>query len=632
MDVTSKAVIATLPAHTESIIGVFVTPGSDGIEEECVTVSGDGTVAWWDLLRHKESNRKRIQHFAPLQSASVSRDGLSLATFGVLGKDKSKVWMWDLTSSQLKNSLEIQRKLVQDIAIDPFMPSECLATLSDATNAQTEIVRWNTISNEVQPLRNLRSLPSSTWGAKVVGSRQQVLTYGGRGAILWDSDTGRAIQAYRPSSSLSACRFAWKGGYVATGSVDGHVTLWDIDKGVAVQKHVVSSHAKIVGLAFVEHDQKLLAVDREGGLARWDIATGQLEAQTGLTEFRVQSIALRPFQDLLAVASEDGKVRLLSVATFETKNEWQAHPLGITSLAFSPNGEVLATGSKDKTIRLWRSEDHRLEQQLLGHSAAVVSLDFSADAARLLTASSDTTVRLWDIGRETGPQVESSSIDNAIDSRLGELVSLDFHKNEVAAARFSKDGRDICSAGKDGTIVLWPSISMNPTIHTVRTVLTMEPGQSLPIDPSMRAVVPTHSSLFQSRLHVEIPQSNMISDRIRLADGNGMLKVEGNRVSYAALPNEYVAFARIQRPSNHILEVEFEDNATAAMATCLLQSIVYEVENATSEAIQDRTLVLDLQTPGADVVTRSTDSILVRIKSEEPSVNTATSVSEAIRQ
>jgi WD40 repeat protein len=70
--------------------------------------------------------------------------------------------------------------------------------------------------------------------------------------------------------------------------------------------------------------------------------------------------ACSPADDLLAVALEDGSVRLIDSRTFRSLADWTAHapfPAGghnyRGAVAFSPDGRMLATASGEGLIKLW---------------------------------------------------------------------------------------------------------------------------------------------------------------------------------------------------------------------------------------------------------------------------------------
>src|SRR5437763_14460514 len=88
---------------------------------------------------------------------------------------------------------------------------------------------------------------------------------------------------------------------------------------------------------------------RRGGGERPPAPRAVLEAGTG----PVWGLAFSPDGGTLAMALDNGTVKLWDVPSGEVRLTLEAHKGAVWAVAFSPDGQTLATASSDSTIRLW---------------------------------------------------------------------------------------------------------------------------------------------------------------------------------------------------------------------------------------------------------------------------------------
>jgi serine/threonine protein kinase len=116
------------------------------------------------------------------------------------------------------------------------------------------------------------------------------------------------------------------------------------------------------------------------------------------------SVALSPVKDVLAVAGNDGAIRMwdlysrAKVATLRTElHERTGREALALCIAFSPDGKLLASAHVDANVHLWDVDREAEVPVKLRHDAGVGTLAFSPDGSMLATGSQDSSLRLWDV-------------------------------------------------------------------------------------------------------------------------------------------------------------------------------------------------------------------------------------------
>ncbi|MEM6453002.1 MAG: WD40 repeat domain-containing protein [Cyanobacteria bacterium P01_D01_bin.105] len=256
-------------------------------------------------------------------------------------------------------------------------------------------------------------------------------------------------QLYGHKYSVRSIAYSPNSQYIASGSVDNTLKIWNAKTGQLIRTIIVSNDPEnwVYAVAFSPDSQKIVTAGEDSIIRIWDLTSGKQmgQALTGHTG-PVRSVLFSPDGKKIVSGGDDKAIRIWETESGETLLE-NIHWGAVLAVAFSPNGQVVASGSTDNTIRLWNANTGELiGEPMRGHQGSIFSLAFSADGARLVSGSSDRTLKLWNM--QTRKQI-------------GE--SLRGHQDKVYAVSFSPDDRYIISAGADRSIRLWNAKNGKPS-------------------------------------------------------------------------------------------------------------------------------------------------------------------------
>jgi WD40 repeat protein/uncharacterized caspase-like protein len=445
-DTSSGQKVATITVPNSGVYqesgGVFAAFTPDG---KRLATSGFGTQTYvWEV----ETGRQLQQLKGRTNMAyavAFSEDGTQLTSGGRTRWDLRTGQGRRLSSSTTDKQLGMPSPNGKLIAM--FAPNESTVTIYDATSGKPlQTLNRPNFDGGVQRLyfsRDGKSLAVIYTTSKGV---QQIGRMPSSEVKIWDAVTGREIQSLLLSMSPVEADFSSDGKILATVTMQGEITLWDVASGSRLRSLTSSAGQSFDPMSMMRNmptpgqirsgqmpniprpsmDQinsmitntlgsmtagtmgrnvSAVSFSRDGTV----LASGGIEAKSNLDMASMMGQATTPQKkgknqpqpntdDFLKNLKVEtiGQLVLWNPATGQQLGVIKGHGKAITKVAFSRDAKLIASAGSDNTIKIWDVGTQRELKTLTGHTAGIESMDFSPDGRLLASASEDGSTFLWD--------------------------------------------------------------------------------------------------------------------------------------------------------------------------------------------------------------------------------------------
>jgi WD40 repeat protein len=296
-------------------------------------------------------------------SVAFSLDGRLLAA-----GDEKKVTIWDLDEAKRKYTFGPYNERTKHVSFSPdgksiIVGNQLATSILAPSNERCQVAIYDALTGEL--CTTVGSGYTYAVNCSLSPDGRRMLSCCADGIIkLWRTDNWKETATV--DGSGTAIRMAvsplWK--TMATAGWNGDLVFWDLETLKRYQR-IAGAHSTVIPAIAFSNDGSFVATGSYDETVKvWDVTQG-----TCLNTFKcsgeVQDVAISSDDRLIAAAEHPGGMLHLPVLDKGRARVWDlaknreiavftGHQRGIWAVAFSPNGEFLATGDFGGRICLWR--------------------------------------------------------------------------------------------------------------------------------------------------------------------------------------------------------------------------------------------------------------------------------------
>lgn len=254
---------------------------------------------------------------------------------------------------------------------------------------------WNAQSGGLQ---KSISLDNRLVASIALAGRRVVTGHGDGTVAMYDLEKGERLSIYkRNDAEVWSVAFLGSGDRFAAASHDYQTAIWDARTESAAQFKLEGHTSAAQAVAYSVHGPFIATGSADRTVRLYDADThDHIRTYRGARDF-VTALAFSPDGSLLAAASLDGDIRVYATKSNRQRFNLTGHRGKVAALAYSANGDWLASAGEDGTVRIWNAQKGRTWRSLTGHVGGATSVVFSPDSTRLATAGVDGVLRIYTV-------------------------------------------------------------------------------------------------------------------------------------------------------------------------------------------------------------------------------------------
>ncbi len=441
--------VGEISGHSAQINAVTIRPARP---YRAATVGDDSALVFYHGPPFRFNSTARGNHTNFVRDVRYSPNGEFLVS---VGADRNIV-VYDGNTGEFVKKIG-EGKHQGGIHAISWVDNEKFVTSS----ADATVKLWNVSDGELLKSWELeKKLENQQVG--VIATEKYVIALSYSGDLnYFTQDSDKPVKSVKGHQKSITASTVTKDGLI-TGSYDGRIAKWDLEKGSAEYEE---GHSNLIaGLAATEdsvysvgwddklksldgkisselpgqpksvsYDSKLVAIITEETLIAF--ANGKESFQTKLSS---TATAVGASSKYIAVGFQNNTITLYNATSGSKEFDLPPTRAAPSYLSFSPNGEYLAVGDVSGKIILYNVEKKEIQtSRWVFHTGRINSISWNNDNNRVVSGSLDTNIIVYQV-----------------DKPIKNIKFLGAHKDGVNTVEWiSAD--EIISGGNDATLKKW---------------------------------------------------------------------------------------------------------------------------------------------------------------------------------
>jgi len=376
---------------------------SDG--KYIVSGSDSKRIYIWDL-----NNGERLIKI-PTNGKEISSIKLSPDNnYIICGLKNRTIQIWDILMKKVVFSPERQKYRVLSIAASPngkFLFASLANRFASPINNSIKVWEFETgkliysINNYCGKVFSIAISPDGKFF--ITGSYDWNVR-------VWDLKTGKLLRKFLGHKDIiTSVAFSPNGKYIASSSYDRTVNVWDFYTGNLIrvfgkrvpeeeitQSRILERLDQSWHCVDFSKDGKYIACGSSDNSVRvWEFETGKLIHMITGHQYSVYDLVITPDSRFIISISFDSTIKIWEITTGILIRTLKGHIGSIKSVNISSDGKYIVSGGKDKSVKIWDINNGELIATFQ-HSHNINSVSFIPDSYFVIAGDDFGDIRVWD--------------------------------------------------------------------------------------------------------------------------------------------------------------------------------------------------------------------------------------------